>query len=342
MKNNNSILNRFEEKKQDWRQTILKYQNPDLFRSWWQMINSVGFYIILWILMVQSLKISYLLTLLLSVVAAGLMVRSFIIFHDCGHGSFFKSQKANNILGIVTGILTFTPYLHWTASHAAHHNTAGNLDRRGTGDVWTMTVLEYMKSSRWKRFSYRLYRNPFVMFILGPIYIFLIGNRFAIGALTKKEKLDVYFTNAALIGIIIIVSLVIGFENYLKIQFPILMMATTGGVWLFYIQHNYENVNWERQKNWAWSAAALEGSSFYKLPKILQWFSGNIGFHHIHHLRPNIPNYNLPKCHKEHSVFQEIKPITLLSSLKSLSLRLWNEETNELVSYRQVRLSQKK
>lgn len=333
---NQTIINKFEETKQTWRQTVLKYQKPDLYRSWWQIINSLGLYLLFWFFMIKSLEISTILTILLAFPTAGFMIRTFIIFHDCGHGSFFKSQKANDVLGLITDVLTFTPYYFWTASHAAHHNTAGNLDRRGKGDVWTMTVLEYLESSFWKRLSYRLYRNPFVMFILGPIYVFIIGNRFASDAQNKKERMGVYVTNIVILGIILLMSFTIGLANYLKIQFPVLMIAAIGGIWLFYVQHNYENVKWMHQNNWAWNAAALEGSSFYKLPKVLQWFSGNIGFHHIHHLRPNIPNYNLPKCHKENDVFKYIKPITLFSSLKSLSLRLWNEETNKLVSFKHL------
>jgi omega-6 fatty acid desaturase (delta-12 desaturase) len=281
------------------------------------------------------LNVSYWLTLLLAIPTAGFMVRAFIIFHDCGHGSFFKSRKANTILGYITGIITLTPYHHWRHNHAVHHATAADLDRRGTGDVWTATVDEYLSFPRWKKYFYRFYRNPAVMFLLNPVLLFWIGHRFA-GKAKSRERFSVYWTNLTLLGILILANFTIGLKAYFLVQIPIIWIGTAVGVWLFYVQHNFEGVYWERHENWDFVKAGLEGSSFYKLPKVLQWFTGNIGFHHIHHLSPRIPNYKLERCHKENPIFQ-VTPITLLTSLKSLTYRLWDEKGSRLVGYRQLK-----
>jgi len=264
-------------------------------------------------------------------------VRTFIIFHDCGHGSFFKSRTANDTWGIITGILTFTPYYQWRHDHAVHHATAGNLDERGVGDVWTLTVQEYLDSSFWRKLGYRLFRNPLVMFVFGPFFVFVINQRFTHGAAGKRERYSVYWTNLALLGILALMGLTIGLKAFVLIQLPIIMFGTGTGVWLFYVQHQFEGVYWERHDKWDYATAALEGSSFYQLPRVLQWFTGNIGFHHVHHLGPRIPNYFLEKCHRENTIFQEIKPLTPLSSLKSLTLRLWDEERHKLVGFGYLR-----
>lgn len=316
-----------------WQEIVARYQNPDPIRSWWQVINTLIPYFLLWALMVYSLRISYWLTLLLAIPAAGFMVRTFIIFHDCGHGSFFRSKRANNWLGIITGILTFTPYYRWRHHHAIHHATAGDLDRRGVGDIHTMTVEEYQELPLGKKFLYHLVRNPLLMFTIGSTAVFLIAHRFAYKANGKRERYSVYWTNLALLGIFIIASLTIGWKTYLLVQMPVLILGTTVGVWLFYVQHQFEDVYWERHENWSFESAAFEGSSFYKLPKPLQWITGNIGFHHIHHLSPRIPNYNLEKCHNENPVFHTVEPLTLLGSLRCLSLRLWDEDKRRMVGF---------
>ena len=319
-----------------WRKAVAPYSKPDFKRSVWQLLNTLIPYFILWGVMLWSLNVSYLLTLLLSIPAAGFMVRAFIIFHDCGHGSFFKSRKASAVVGYITGIITFTPYHHWRHNHAVHHATAGDLDRRGTGDVWTATVDEYLSFPRWKKLFYRFYRNPFVMFLLNPVLLFGIGHRFA-GKTKGQERASVYWTNFALLVILLIAYFTIGLKAYFLIQLPILWIGTAAGVWLFYVQHNFEGVYWERHKDWDFVKAGLEGSSFYKLPKVLQWFTGNIGFHHIHHLSPRIPNYELERCHRENPIFQ-VKPITFLSSFKSLTYRLWDEKGRKLVGYRKMKI----
>ncbi|MFQ5882602.1 MAG: fatty acid desaturase [Candidatus Methylomirabilales bacterium] len=322
-----------ESKKFPWRQAVAKYENPDLRRSLWQAVNTFIPYCILWYVTYRSLEVSYWMTLALSVLTAGFLVRIFIIFHDCGHGSFFKSQKANDMLGFIAGILTFTPYYGWRHEHATHHATAGDLDRRGVGDIWTLTVEEYLALSPRKRFEYRLYRNPLVMFVIGPLFVFLIRHRFAQRTASKRERYNVYWTNLAIVGTVALMSVTIGIKAYVLVHLPIIMIASAAGVWLFYVQHQYEGVYWERHENWDYVTVALQGSSFYKLPKVLHWFTGNIGFHHIHHLSPRIPNYYLERCHKESPMFQDVKSITLLASLKSFTFRLWDEERRKLVGF---------
>ena len=316
-----------------WKKVVAKYQTPAVWRGIWQIVNTLVPYAALWYLMYRSTAISYWLTLPLAVLAGGFLVRIFIIFHDCGHGSFFSSQRANHLLGFITGVLTFTPYRQWRWEHAIHHATSGDLDRRGTGDVWTLTVEEYLKASRWKKFAYRLARNPIVLFVLAPCYLFLIQQRFPNPKAPLRERLSVYWTNLALIGMAFLLIRLFGFEAYLFIQFAVLMVAGSAGIWLFYVQHQFEGVYWERGEGWDYATAALKGSSFYKLPKILQWFSGSIGFHHIHHLSPRIPNYHLEKCHQAEPLFQTVKPVTLFSSFRSLTFRLWDEQRQRLVGY---------
>ncbi len=318
-----------------WQQAVKEYQNNDLRISLWQMLNSIAPYFILWYLAYRSLEIHYGLTLLLTTLAGLFAMRIFIIFHDCGHGSFFKSRRANDLVGVLTGIITFTPYFAWRHAHAVHHATSGDLDRRGVGDIWTLTYEEYQKLPRHKQIFYRIYRNPFVIFVIGPPIDFIVLQRLPWVNVSEKprEKNSVTWTNLALLGIFLGMGFTIGFTEYILVQLPIVMFTSSLGVWLFYVQHQYENVYWERHQEWDYATAALYGSSFYKLPKILQWFSGNIGFHHIHHLSPRIPNYNLEPCHDENPIFKEIEPLTLRSSLKSLRIRVWDEDRHKMIGY---------
>lgn len=320
-----------------WKEIVARYQKSSIRRAVWQIVNTLVPYAALWYLMYLSLAVSYWLVVPLAILAGAFVVRIFIISHDCGHGSFFKSRTANDILGFITGVLTFTPYHHWRWEHSIHHSSSGDLDRRGTGDVWTLTVQEYLEASRWKKFSYRLARNPIVLFVLAPLFLFLIMQRFPKLKAPLRERLSVYWTNLALLAIAGGLSWAFGFEAYLIIQLTVLMVAGSAGVWLFYVQHQFEGVYWERSGEWDYATAALKGSSFYKLPKVLQWFSGNIGFHHIHHLSPRIPNYHLEKCHEAEPLFQTVKPITLLGSLKSFTFRLWDEQKRRLVGYGQLK-----
>ncbi len=320
-----------------WKEIVAQYQKPSMGRALWQIVNTLGPYALLWYLMYRSMEVSYWLTLPQAVLAGGFLVRVFIIHHDCGHGSYFKSRIANDTVGFITGALTFTPYFHWRWEHALHHATSGDLDRRGTGDVWTLTVQEYLESSRWKRFAYRLARNPVVLFVIAPLFLFVVKQRFPSAKANKRERHSVYWMNLAIFGMAAGLSWAFGLKAYLLIQLTVMAVAGTAGVWLFYVQHQFEGVYWERREDWDYTAAALQGSSFYKLPRILQWFSGNIGYHHIHHLSSRIPNYNLERCHRAHLLFQSVKPVTLFSSLKSLSFRLWDEQRRKLVGYRHLR-----
>ncbi len=324
-----------------WKKIVAKYQKPSTWRAIWQIIDTLIPYGLIWYLMYRCLTVSWWLVVPLAVLAGALLVRVFIIFHDCGHGSFFKSRMANDIVGFLAGVLTFTPYYHWRWEHALHHSSAGDLDRRGTGDVWTLTVQEYLESSRWKKFAYRLARNPIVLFGIAPLFLFLIKQRFPSPEANRRERNSVHAMNLAILGMAAGLSWIFGIKAYVLIQLIVLMTAGGAGVWLFYVQHQFEDVYWERGEDWSYVAAALQGSSFYKLPRVLQWFSGNIGFHHIHHLSPRIPNYYLEKCHKADPLFQQVKPITLFASFKSFSFRLWDEKRRKLVGYRHLKTLRK-
>jgi omega-6 fatty acid desaturase (delta-12 desaturase) len=315
-----------------WRQIVAPYQHSDGRRAFLQVITSYVPYFALWGLMVWSLNVSYWLTLGLALLAAGFLLRMFIILHDCGHRSFIRSSRISDALGFVAGVMTFVPYHYWRHNHAIHHATAGNLDQRGTGDIWTMTVEEYERAPRIRRLLYRLYRNPLVLFLIGPAFMFVVLYRFVPRSVGWRWQRSVLISNLVILAVVVGWSALIGFGNYLRIQIPIMLFSSAAGVWLFYVQHQFKDVYWERQSRWDYFATAMQGSSFYKLPKILQWFSGNIGFHHIHHLSPKIPNYLLEKCHSENPLFQEAKTLTLRESLETVRYRLWDEKRRELVS----------
>jgi len=321
----------------DWKKIVVRFQKPSTPKATWQIINSLGPYALLWFLMYYTMTVSWWLTIPLAILAGGFLVRAFIIFHDCGHGSFFKSARANNTWGFLCGLLTFTPFYEWRWEHSLHHASSGDLDRRGRGDVWTMTVQEYLEASRGKRFAYRLARNPIVLFVLAPLYVFLIRQRFATPSANPRERHSVYWMNLAILAVAVGMTAIFGLKAYLLIQLTTLMAAGAAGFWLFYVQHQFEGVYWERRDQWDYAAAALQGSSFYKLPRVLQWFSGNIGFHHIHHLSPRIPNYHLEQCHRADPLFQTVKAVTFFSSFKSLTFRLWDEQKRVLVGYRALR-----
>jgi acyl-lipid omega-6 desaturase (Delta-12 desaturase) len=335
----NSPDSKGETSETSWIKIVSKYNHPSTVKSWVQFSINLFLYSITWFLMFESLSLSYWITLGLSIPAAGMLVRLFIIYHDCGHGSFFRSRKLRDAIGILIGILSFTPYYSWSHNHMIHHETAGNLDRRGIGDVWTLTVDEYVASSLWMKIVYRFYRNPITMFGVGPLYVFLIGNRFTKKGMDKKGRLGVYITNAGLLLFAVSMSLLIGVKAFLLIQFPVIYLSGIFGFWLFYVQHQFDPSYWSRTETWDYKRVALEGSSYYKLPRVLQYFSGNIGFHHIHHLSPLIPNYFLSRCHRENPLFREIKPLRFLASFRAVSFRLWNENTREMISFRKLKYS---
>ena len=325
--------------RQTWYQAIARFEKRDLRKASWQVVNTLFPYILLWSVMVWCVRAGapYWAVLLLALPAGLFAVRLFILFHDCAHQSFLSSKRSNRVCGYILGVLTFTPYEKWRASHWKHHGTVADLDRRGSGDFWTMTTSEYLESPRWKRWVYRLARQPFIVFILGPVFIFVVSQRFPISVRSKKERNSVYLADLGILGIVSVAGLTLGFRTYLIIQLPITFIGGMLGLWLFYVQHNFEGAYWARHTEWDRMKAALEGSSFYRLPKILQWFTGNIGFHHVHHVRPMIPNYHLERCWASEPALREVKPLTVRRSLRSLGLRLWNEQNKKLVSFRSLK-----
>jgi omega-6 fatty acid desaturase (delta-12 desaturase) len=318
-----------------WKNLVSKYQKSDILKSLWQLANSFIPFIAILYLMYLSLAVSYGLTILLALPAAGFVVRIFIIQHDCGHRSFFKSRKANNITGTLLSIFTLTPYLYWKKSHSIHHAGTGNLEHRGVGEIYTMTVEEYHQKSRWGKFKYRMYRNPLILFIFFPYILFTIVYRFPVSRSEdlKPYNKSVYLTDL-LIGLLAAgIIWIIGWQAFLMIQIPIYFISSTAGMWIFYVQHQFEDTYWKSGDEWSYTQAAINGSSYFKLPKVLQWFTGNIGFHHIHHLSPKIPNYRLEKCYKENPEFQKAVVLTLRSSLRSILLKLWDEKQKKLISF---------
>lgn len=317
---------------------LARFEKPSTARALIQLMNTLIPYFMLIGLMVFSTWKDWpvWVTLLLSLPAGAFLVRIFIFFHDCCHGSFLASRKTMNALGFLLGVLTFTPFSEWRHSHGIHHSTSGNLDRRGTGDVWTMTLKEYQGSSWQLQLKYRLFRNPLVMFGLGPLFTFVIGQRFPARSAGRRQVRSVIYTDIVLLSIALAASFIIGLKAYLLIQLPVMFFAGLGGIWLFYVQHQFDPSYWERTNDWNPVEAAMQGSSFYKLPKLLQWFSGNIGLHHIHHLRPRIPNYNLQTCLDQVPELQLPSPLTIRKSLRSIHLNLWDEARHRLLSFREA------
>jgi acyl-lipid omega-6 desaturase (Delta-12 desaturase) len=335
----NPVLVASHVKKPAWYRSLGKYAKPDHGMAIRQLVTTLLPYFILLAAMIYTVKsrLPYVITLAMAVVAAAIFVRIFIFFHDCTHGCFVHSPHWNRNIGYLCGILTFTAFHDWRRSHAGHHITVGDLDRRGFGDITTLTVEEYLTASPWRRLCYRLYRSPAVMFTVGPAYYFLLRNRWPSKGAHRQDVHSVIYTDLAIFAIIAVTSWAIGFKTYVLVQLPILLFAAVFGVWLFYVQHQFEGVYWARHKEWDPWKAALEGSSFYKLPKILQWLSGNIGFHHVHHAQPGIPNYNLQRCYEEVPEVQTAKPITFWNSLRFVRLNLWDEQQRQLVSFRSVK-----
>ena len=324
--------------KPDWYLNSAKYGKSNLRKSIWQTLNTLGLYGFSWAVMVYTVQSAYpyWITLTLAVGTGGILVRVFILFHDCCHGSFFASRRANTILGYIGGVLTFTPFEEWRRVHNRHHATAGDLDRRGVGDIWTMTTKEYMAAPLGKRLRYRVYRNPF--FFLGPgsLLLFLFLNRFSKKGAGPRERRSVLYTNLSILLIAGLAAQTMGLSVYLSIQLPIIVIAGSVGLWLFYMQHQFETAYWVRHDTWDPLRVALEGSSYFKLPKVLQWVTGNIGLHHIHHVRPSIPNYHLQECQDATPVFKTVKPITLRAGFRSLGLSLCDVQNQRLVSFRSL------
>ncbi len=320
---------------------LAPYQKANIRHSLFQLANTLIPYIALWVLMVYSLRISYALTLVLAAVAGLFLMRIFIFFHDCGHNSFFPSTKWNKRVGFWLGVLTFTPSEHWWHAHAVHHATSGNLDKRGVGDVTTLTLEEYIQSKWPTKTGYAFFRNPLVMFGLGPVAMFLILARFPVPNYGKRQTQSVILADLAIAAIATAISLVIGFKAYLMIQVPVMWIAGAFGIYLFYLQHQFEETYWERDEDWNYVASALLGASFYKLPRILQWFSGNIGYHHVHHLSPRIPNYNLENAHESSPLLQKwARRIEFGQGLRTTRLKVYNEPIRHMTDFAGARPDQ--
>lgn len=324
------------EKTKQLRKDVAPFAKSETRLSIQQLLNTLVPLLLIWGAGYYLLQYSPWYTALCSIIASGFVVRTFIIFHDCTHGSFFKSKKANDIIGNITGVITSFPYEKWKREHTIHHATSSNLDKRGIGDIDMLTVDEYLEKSKLSRLGYRLYRNPLVMFGLGPLFMVLVLNRFNRKDAKRKERLNTYFTNIVLITICAVLIFVNGLSTFLLVHGLTLFVAGALGIWLFYIQHTYEDSYFEVDSDWDYVKAAVEGSSYYKLPKVLQWVTGNIGFHHVHHLSPRIPNYKLEDAHESVKPLQQATTITIKTSLESLRYKLYDPENYRFVSFKEA------
>ena len=319
-----------------WCDSLAPYARAHLGRSLLDVATSVVPYVALWVLMYLSLDVSYLLTLLLAIPAAGFLVRTFIVFHDCTHGSFLPSKRANAWLGTTLGLLTFSTFACWRHAHLVHHATAGDLDRRGTGDVPTKTVAEYRAMSGHGRRAYQLFRHPLVMFGIGPVVALVVQPRIVPRTARRRIKRSVHMTNLALAVFVGMLCWLLGWQNYLLVQLPPVLLAGAAGVWLFYVQHQFDDVYWETRDRWTYADAALRGSSYLKLPKVLQFFSGNIGLHHVHHLSARIPNYNLQRAHDENPIFHSVPVLSLADGMRAVRLKLYDTERGRMVTFHEA------
>jgi len=314
------------------------YALPDRKHSIAQLLTTCAAFLALWVGMWLAVDHAYWLTLLLSFPAAAFLVRLFVIQHDCGHGSFFRSGLANNIAGRILGVFTLTPYDYWRQAHASHHATSGNLNRRGIGDIETLTVAEYRGLSRWGRFCYRFYRHPLVLFGIGPVYLFVLKHRLPVDLPWSRRQmwLSVLATNLAIAGIITALTLMIGPIGLVMIHVPVILLASSLGVWMFFVQHQFEDAHWRRDGQWNVHVAALEGSSYYVLPRALRWLTANIGLHHVHHLCSRIPNYRLQECVDQIPELAQARRLTMLDSVRCARLALWDEERGQMVRFRDL------
>jgi len=320
-----------------WRESLDPYARPDLGRSLLALATSVVPFVGLWALMYFSLQVSYLLVLALAIPAAGFLLRTYILFHDCAHGSFLPGRRANDRLGAVLALMVFTPFAKWRYEHTVHHATAGDLDRRGIGDVPTLTVAEYQAWPWLWRLGYRLFRNPVVLFGLGPIWAMLLEPRWARPSAAPRIKRSVWATNLAIVLVVGGLCWLLGWRDFVLVEAPFVFLAGGAGIWLFYVQHQFDHTYWQRSPEWSYVDAALRGSSYLKLPKVLQFFSGNIGLHHVHHLNAKIPNYNLQRAHDGDSIFHNVPRVSLGDGLRATRLKLWDEDAARLVTWREVR-----
>lgn len=337
-----------KEKLKNWGKMIRQYQKPSNGKAIIQLLNSFLPFVAIWVLMYYSLSYSYLLTIGLGFINAFFMVRIFIIQHDCGHQSFFKSRKWNNLVGTVCSFFSTIPFKYWASIHNFHHAHTGQLEHRDIGDIDFLTVNEYKALSKWKRFKYRLFRNPLVLFGFVPVFYLAISNRFPLikkdrlkgfsFKKIKKDRLAQLFNNLGMLALYITLGFLLGWKQFLFIQLTTVFIFMIIAFWFFYVQHQHEETYMRWQDNWDYVLAAVKGATYYKLPKMFQWLTGNIGFHHIHHLSAGIPNYNLSKCAKENPILQQF--VTVMTFKESLSLmfhKLWDEETQRMISFREYR-----
>ena len=320
-----------------WKEGLDPYARPDVRRSVVDLLTSVVPYLLLFAAMYFALDVSVLLTLALGIPAAGFLLRTYIIFHDCAHGSFLPSKRANVWLGTSLGLLVYTCYAAWKREHAIHHASAGDLDRRGVGDVTTLTLAEYRAMGFWGRTGYRLFRNPFVMFGLGPIWALVVQPRVVPGGARPNIRRAVHLTNLALAIAVTGMCFLMGWKEFLLIQGTTAWIAGSAGVWLFYVQHQFEETYWESGEGWTYADAALKGSSYLKLPKVFQYFTGNIGLHHVHHLSARVPNYKLQAAHDNNPIFHDVPVLTGWDGIRSARLKLWDEDRGRLITWAEAR-----
>ena len=320
-----------------WRESLAPYARADAGRATLGLATSVVPYTALTVLMYLALDVSYLLVLALAVPAAGFLLRTYMVFHDCAHGSYLPSKRANTWLGRALGLLVFSSFDSWRHSHAVHHATAADLDRRGTGDVLTLTVAEYRGRSWPGRLGYRLFRNPVVMFGLGPIWAMFVQPRLVSRSMRPRIRRSIIVTNVALVVLVGGLCALVGGREYLLVQAPTALLAGAVGVFLFYVQHQFEGTHWTSGDQWSFADAALEGSSYLKLPKVLQFFTASIGLHHVHHLSAKIPNYNLQRAHDDNPIFHAVPVLSVWDGLRAVRLKLWDEDRGRLVTFAQAR-----
>jgi acyl-lipid omega-6 desaturase (Delta-12 desaturase) len=319
---------------------LAAYARPRLRRSVLEILTSVVAYLAVSVLMYLALGVSFLLALALILPAAGFLVRTFVVFHDCAHGSLLPSKRANRYVGRFLGLFVLSPFQRWRHDHAVHHATSGDLERRGVGDIVTLTVAEY-EARRWSgRLAYRLIRSPVVMFGIGPIIAMIIGPRIATRSQRPRLRHSVFATDVVLVMVVGGLCWLIGWERFLIVWAPAAMLAGSVGIWLFYVQHQFEDAYWQSAADWSYSDAALRGSSYLRLPRVLQFFTGNIGLHHVHHLNARIPNYNLQRAHDENAIFHQVPTLSLWDGLRAVRLKLWDGEHGKLVTFAQARPDQ--
>jgi omega-6 fatty acid desaturase (delta-12 desaturase) len=336
----NNIEEKIKTDLKGWTKIVSKYTKPSSSKALIQILNTFIPYIAIWVLMYFSLEWSYFITLGLAVIAAFFTVRIFIIQHDCGHQNYFKRKWMNQVVGSICSPFSFIPYNYWATNHNFHHVHSGQLETRSVGDIDTLTVEEYLAMGTWDRLKYRIFRHPFVLFFVGPIYYLAIVNRLPLARVKgwKKTLFNLTFDNLLVAAVYVILAFFIGWKKFLMVQIPVTVFFGIIAVWFFYVQHQHEHAYKSWKANWDYLISAIKGSTYYKLPRIMHWLTGNIGYHHIHHLSSGIPNYNLRKCAEENPIFQKyVTKITFWKSLKLMSHKLWDEDSGRMITFKEFK-----